>query len=63
MDNIEIDPVLEVQYLKSMYRHYRNLYRQIFLLCCSSEKEYVKKKRDDYKAELEKCIGKRCENV
>ena len=63
METIDFDPVLEVQYLQSMYKHYRNLYRQIVLLCCSSEKQFVKDKRDYYKSKLEKCIDLKCQNV
>ena len=63
METIEIDPVMEMQYLQSMYKHYKNLYRQIILLCCSSEKKFVKEKRDYYKAKIDKAIDLKCQNV
>ena len=33
MDNIEIDPVKEMQHLKAMYIHYKILYRKFMFLC------------------------------
>ena len=52
-----------MQHLESMYKHYKNLYRQLILICCSEERKHVKKKRDEYKAKIEKVIELRCENV
>ena len=63
MENIEIDPVKEMQHLESMYKHYKILYRKFLFLCCSEERKHVKKKRDEYKAKIEKVIELRCENV
>ena len=67
MDNIEIDididPVAEMQHLKAMYMHYKTLYRQLFLLCCSKERKVVKAKRDACKQRLDKIIEERCKNV
>ena len=31
MDNIEIDPVKEMEHLKVMYKHYKILYRKLIL--------------------------------
>ena len=39
MENINIDPVREIQHLQAMYYHYKNLYRKLILLCCSWPKE------------------------
>ena len=39
MDNIEIYPVQEMERLEAMYKHYKNLYRKLILLCCSNEKK------------------------
>ena len=63
MENIEIDPVKEMQHLESMYKHYKILYRKLILLCCSEERKIVKKKRDEYKARIDKVIELRCKNV
>ena len=63
MDNIEIDPVKEMQHLKTMYMHYKILYRKLILLCCSDQRKFAKEKRDEYKAKIEKVIELRCENV
>ena len=63
MENIEIDPVKEMQHLESMYKHYKILYRKLILLCCSEERKIVKKKRDEYKAKIDKVIEERCKNV
>ena len=63
MEEIEIDPVREMQHLQAMYLHYKKLYRQLILICCSEERKHVKKKRDEYKAKIEKVIELRCENV
>ena len=54
MENIEIDPVREMQHLKAMYIHYKKLYRKLILLCCSEERKVVKKKRDEYKEKIHK---------
>ena len=63
MENIEFDPVKEMQHLESMYKHYKILYRKLILLCCSEERKIVKKKRDEYKARIDKVIELRCKNV
>ena len=63
MENIEFDPVKEMQHLESMYKHYKILYRKLILLCCSEERQIVKKKRDEYKARIDKVIELRCKNV
>ena len=52
MDNIEIDPVKEMEHLEAMYKHYKNLYRKLILLCCSNGREVAKRKRDEYKHKL-----------
>ena len=63
MDNIEIDPVKEMQHLEAMYKHYKILYRKLILLCCSDQRKVVKEKRDEYKAKIQKVIDTRCQNV
>ena len=63
LQEIEIDPVAEMQHLQYMYKYYKNLYRQLILICCSEERKHVKKKRDEYKAKIEKVIELRCQNV
>ena len=63
MDNIEIDPVKEMQHLKAMYMHYKILYRKLILLCCSNERKVAKAKRDEYKEKIQKVIDTRCQNV
>ena len=63
MDNIEIDPVKEMQHLESMNKHYKILYRKLILLCCSDERKIAKEKRDEYKAKIQRTIDLRCENV
>ena len=63
MDDIDIDPAKEMQHLQAMYMHYKILYRKFLFLCCSEERKIVKKKRDEYKAKIEKVIELRCENV
>ena len=63
MDNIEIDPVKEMQHLQTMYKHYKVLYRKLILICCSSERKIVKKKRDEYKEKIQRIIDERCKNV
>ena len=63
MENIEIDPVKEMQHLESMYNHYKILNRKLILLCCSEERKIVKKKRDEYKEKIDKVIELRCKNV
>ena len=42
MENIEIDPVREMQHLQAMYWHYKKLYRKVMFLCCSEERKVVK---------------------
>ena len=54
MDNIEIDPVQEMERLEAMYKHYKNLYRKLILLCCSNERKVAKHKRDEYKHKIQK---------
>ena len=54
MDNIEIDPVKEMEHLEAMYKHYKNLYRKLILLCCSKERKVAKRKRDEYKHKIQK---------
>ena len=63
MENIEFDPVKEMQHLQAMYGRYKKLYRKLILLCCSEERKVVKKKRDEYKAKIDKIIELRCKNV
>ena len=63
MENIEFDPVKEMIHLQAMYRHYKVLYRKLVLICCSEERKIVKKKRDEYKAKIDKIIELRCKNV
>ena len=63
MENIEIDPVREMQHLESMYKHYKILYRKFMFLCCSPERKVVKKKRDEYKQKIQRVIDERCKNV
>ena len=63
MENIEIDPVREMQYLQAMYWHYKKLYRKVMFLCCSEERKVVKAKRDEYKQKIQKVIDSRCQNV
>ena len=54
MDNIEIDPVKEMERLEAMYKHYKNLYRKLILLCCYNERKVAKRKRDEYKHKIQK---------
>ena len=63
MENIEIDPVKEMQHLESMYKHYKILYRKFMFLCCSEERKVVKEKRDEYKQKIQRVIEERCKNV
>ena len=63
MENIEIDPVKEMQHLESMYKHYKILYRKFMFLCCSEERKVVKEKRDEYKQKIQRVIDERCKNV
>ena len=63
MENIEIDPVKEMQHLESMYMHYKILYRKFLFLCCSEERKVVKEKRDEYKQKIQRVIEERCKNV
>ena len=62
MDNIEIDPVQEIERLEAMYKHYKNLYRKLILLCCSNQRKVAKRKRDEYKHKIQKVIDLRCQN-
>ena len=63
MENIEIDPVREIQHLEAMYNHYKILYRKLTLLCCSPERKIAKAKRDEYKQKIQRVIEERCKNV
>ena len=46
MENIEIDPVREMQHLQAMYWHYKKLYRQTNLIMLfRGEKRCKAKKR------------------
>ena len=63
MENIEFDPVKEMQHLESMYKHYKILYRKLILLCCSEERKVAKEKRDEYKQKIQRVIDERCKNV
>ena len=63
MENIEIDPVKEMQHLESMYKHYKILYRKFMFLCCSEERKVAKAKRDEYKQKIQRVIEERCKNV
>ena len=63
MENIEIDPVKEMQHLESMYKHYKILYRKLILLCCSDQRKIAKEKRDEYKQKIQRVIEERCKNV
>ena len=63
MENIEIDPVKEMQHLESMYKHYKILYRKLILLCCSDQRKVAKEKRDEYKEKIQRLIDLRCKNV
>ena len=63
MDNIEINPVKEMQHLEAMYKHYKILYRKLIFLCCSDQRKVVKAKRDEYKEKIQKVIDLRCQSV
>ena len=63
MENIEIDPIKEMQHLQAMYRHYKKLYRNLILLCCSDQRKIAKAKRDEYKEKIQRVIDERCKNV
>ena len=63
MENIEIDPVKEMQHLQAMYKHYKVLYRKLILICCSEERKVVKKKRDEYKEKIQRVTEERCKNL
>ena len=63
MDNIEIDPVKEMQHLEAMYKHYKILYRKLIFLCCSDQRKVVKAKLVEYKEKIQKVIDSRCQNV
>ena len=63
MENIEIDPIKEMQHLQAMYLHYKKLYRKFRFLCCSEERKVVKAKRDEYKAKIQRTIDLWCQNV
>ena len=43
MENIEIDPVREMQHLQAMYIHYKKLYRKLMFLCCSEERKVAQR--------------------
>ena len=63
MDDIDIDPVKEMQHLQAMYRHYKKLYRNLILLCCSDQRKIAKAKRYEYKEKIQRVIDERCKNV
>ena len=63
MEDINIDPVKEMQHLQAMYMYYKILYRKVMFLCCSEERKVAKEKRDEYKAKIDKVIELRCKNV
>ena len=63
MENIEIDPVKEMQHLEAMYKHYKILYRKLILLCCSNQRKVAKAKRDEYKEKIQRVIDSRCQNL
>ena len=63
MENIEIDPVKEMQHLEAMYKHYKTLYRKLILLCCSDQRKVAKEKRDEYKQKIQRVINERCKNL
>ena len=62
-EDINIDPVREMQHLQAMYMYYKILYRKVMFLCCSEERKVAKEKRDEYKAKIDKVIELRCKNV
>lgn len=49
----EINLVKEIEKLESMYLHYKNLYRRVFFLCCSSETKRLKERKKYFKSHLE----------
>ena len=63
MEEIEIDPVREMQHLQAMYLHYKILYRKFMFLCCSDQRKIAKAKRDEYKQQIQRVIDERCKNV
>ena len=63
MENIEFDPVKEMQHLQIMYIHYKILYRKFRFLCCSDQRKIAKEKRDEYKQKIQRVIEERCKNV
>ena len=63
MENINIDPVKEMQHLQAMYKHYKVLYRKLILLCCSHQRKVAKEKRDEYKQKIQRVIEERCKNL
>ena len=63
MENIDIDPLKEMQHLESMYKHYKILYRKFLFLCCSDQRKIAKEKRDEYKQKIQRVIEERCKNV
>ena len=63
MENIDIDPVREIQHLQAMYYHYKVLYRKLILLCCSDQRKIAKEKRDEYKEKIQRVIDERCKNL
>ena len=65
MDNIEIAKEIakEIERLEAMHRHYKILYRELILLCCSNQRKVAKRKRDEYKQKLREMIYLQCQNV
>ena len=61
MENIEIDPVKEMQHLQAMYIHYKKLYRKIMVfMLLRPERKLPKQKRDEYKQKIQRVIEERC---
>ena len=46
MENIEIDPIKEMQHLQAMYIHYKKLYRKFNLVMLFKPKEKLPKQRE-----------------
>jgi len=49
----EINLVNEIERRESMYNHYRNLYRRVRFLCCSSETKRLKERKKYFKSHLQ----------
>ena len=57
----EINLVKEIERLESMYNHYRKLYHRVRFLCCSSETNRLKERKNFLKFILRK--QKRLKNI